>query len=140
MLCEDVRQSLESFVDDELPVSQGQAVERHLGSCPTCAGLLANRLRFRTAVLGAMVVTAPPALRTAVSKATKQIIRTPFRSRAGRAVLAVAATLLLTVATMIHLRGRVVQPAPFQRPAPVIVLGAEPETKTPGRLVLAGRL
>ena len=42
--CEDTQILLDAFVDDELLSSEVATVQRHLDSCPTCAGLLEDLL------------------------------------------------------------------------------------------------
>ncbi|GCE06367.1 anti-sigma factor family protein [Dictyobacter aurantiacus] len=48
MNCEQVRDLLSAYLDDQLTANERQYVDTHLTSCPHCAGVLADYRRFDT--------------------------------------------------------------------------------------------
>ena len=69
MLCEETRQSLSLYIDDELTLPVRVAVEEHLDSCPVCRDE-AFALRMISRGLGALKQPIPPPdLETAISNA-----------------------------------------------------------------------
>jgi hypothetical protein len=60
MLCEETKQSLSSYVDDELSLPLRVAVDGHLDKCPVCRTQL-SELRSLTRGLGRLSRPAPPA-------------------------------------------------------------------------------
>ena len=140
MRCEEMLQKLEAFIDGELAVTEKQAVDEHLRTCQTCRNGVARRLQLRQAALEAFAVRAPDELRLGISHQAATTPRRSVRRRVFMVALAAAATVIMAIGIGVQRRGRSPEPAPFERPAAVIVIGAVEEPLTPGRLVLAGQL
>jgi hypothetical protein len=69
MLCEDVRQSLSTYIDDAMTLPARVDVDQHLDSCPVCRDEVL-KLRSLTRGLGRLATPAPPAdLITSISHA-----------------------------------------------------------------------
>lgn len=69
MLCEDVRQSLSTYIDDALTLPARVALEEHVDVCPVCRDEVV-KLRSITRALGGLQAPTPPAdLITTVSNA-----------------------------------------------------------------------
>lgn len=69
MLCEDVRQSLSTYIDDAMTLPGRVELDQHLDGCPVCRDEVV-KLRSLTRGLGRLVTPAPPAdLITSISNA-----------------------------------------------------------------------
>jgi len=77
MNCEEARQWLSAYVDEELDVTASLEVERHLAECPGCRREHAELLGIREAMRGAELTYEPPAalakkVRAEVARAARQ--------------------------------------------------------------------
>ncbi|GLV59531.1 hypothetical protein KDH_63570 [Dictyobacter sp. S3.2.2.5] len=63
MNCEQVRDLLSAYLDDQLTANERQYVDAHLSSCPQCASVLADYRRFDALLAQLPRVTPTPDLR-----------------------------------------------------------------------------
>jgi len=97
--CEDIRERLTLYLDNELQGAERATVEAHLAECESCAAILARELDFLNAVRECGPLhTASPALREKV-EAILKVSPAPVPARAtplaSRWVVAIAAGLLV---------------------------------------------
>jgi anti-sigma factor (TIGR02949 family) len=100
MLCQEVRQRLESYIDDELGPTERQSLSDHLAGCPDCSKEAAALTQLSAEIRAAAPsFRAPAALRERIRdelrRAAPAVRRSPPRMIGA---LAYAASLLLAVA------------------------------------------
>lgn len=76
MTCNEVRQLLHAYIDDELDIATSLRMEAHLPGCPECRRELENAQLVRTAVAQASVYHPAPAL-------LRERLKNAIRSEAG---------------------------------------------------------
>ncbi|GHO84585.1 anti-sigma factor family protein [Dictyobacter formicarum] len=74
MNCEQVRDLLSAYLDDQLTADERQRVSAHLPSCPQCAGILADYRRFDALLAQLPRVTPTPDLRNRILATTGPFI------------------------------------------------------------------
>jgi anti-sigma factor RsiW len=77
MTCDEARQLLHAYIDDELDIAAALQVERHLPDCPECRGALEAAQVVRTAA-------AQPAIYYPASSALRDRMRRAIRSEARK--------------------------------------------------------
>ena len=100
--CEDIRERLTLYLDNELQGAERATVEAHLGECESCAAILARELNFLNAIRECGPLhTASPALLEKVEAILNERQVSPRppaakpRPLASRWIVAVAAGLLV---------------------------------------------
>jgi anti-sigma factor RsiW len=98
--CHDVERLLDAYVDGELGASESASLQEHLGSCPGCAGRLADREALSRLVRRAPYYTAPQHLRAVTPRGPQRVWLRP-------SLLAWAATVALvaSLGSLVYLRG-----------------------------------
>ena len=99
MDCDDVRNLLDAYFDDELDLATSLEIEQHLDDCAGCAERLQNRRALKQALQAdALYYRAPDALRKRVQLATPAPLRTRWTDRLRQNVwISMAAALILGV-------------------------------------------
>jgi anti-sigma factor RsiW len=100
--CEDIRERLTLYLDNELQGAERATVEAHLAECESCAAILARELNFLNAIRECGPLhTASPALREKVEATLneRQVSTAPLAAKprplASRWIVAIAAGLLV---------------------------------------------
>jgi anti-sigma factor RsiW len=112
MTCDEVRQILHAYIDDELDIATGLQVEKHLPGCPECQKELeAARAAGRAVSQPAVYYRAPSALRDRLTQAIRaEVGQTQTPPNLGffvpwwkrpMAISGLAAALLLIVGSMV---------------------------------------
>ncbi len=97
MKCHQVIDRLSSWLDGELAEAERQAVDRHVETCPACR-LELDRLRAdRQVLVSASRPEEPPFLAARVMAEIRSTRRAPARGLLRRALVPVAAALLIAV-------------------------------------------
>lgn len=119
MTCEQLRDSLDSYLSHELPVEDRREVASHLEGCPRCAAELATRARIRTKLQDAVRTTPVPA---GLEDQVRRAVRTrSARPRTGLWAVAAAAGVIICVSAVSLVRTKT-------NPVDAIL------ARTPGRL------
>ncbi len=139
LTCAELDERLAEYLTDALEASERAAVERHLGSCARCAGVVAA-LDARPAAAAALPVLAPsrdlwngiasrigPRVLTLAERAAPAILRPRWRV----ARFAAAAALLVASTAVVTYR------LTLDRRPPVAAGGTSPTVGTPSTLALA---
>lgn len=98
-LCEESLESLEAFLDGDLPAEEAARLQRHLEGCPSCAAELSLVRKIQSELRTLPLPDCPPEVLEKVRKAGKgEVVAFPRRERTlGRRIAAVAAALVLSV-------------------------------------------
>jgi mycothiol system anti-sigma-R factor len=101
--CEEIRERLTLYLDNELQDDERAAIEAHVNSCASCASFVEKELAFLNAIRSsAPLHTAPPELHAKVShvvSGTERVVGRPATRR--RWVLAIAAAVLVLLLPVI---------------------------------------
>src|SRR5690349_17842914 len=101
--CEDIRERLTLYLDNELQDDERVAIEAHVQSCASCKAFVEKELAFLNAIRGSGPLHAAPAeLKTRVGAVVSGSKRTVGRSsRRLRWIVPIAAVLLLLITPVV---------------------------------------
>ena len=111
---EKVEEKIHALLDGELPSPAALEVERHVRACPSCAAAYGRLRSLRSALRSEALRFAPPAALAGLVRARVAAARRPGGQRVVSPLLALAASLLLGVAS-----GRFLLPASRETSAPL---------------------
>lgn len=100
MTCEEIRDVLGRYVDDEVPLALCTEIEAHVAACFPCAQELDEVRQLAALLVEAAPVAVPSSMWTAIDErlASRSVIRPFFLSvLRSRSVLAIAASLVIVV-------------------------------------------
>ena len=98
-LCEEALESLEAFLDGDLPAGEATRFQRHLDGCSSCAAELALARKIQSELRALPLPDCPPEVLEKVREAGRgEVVAFPRRERTlVRRIAAVAAALVLSV-------------------------------------------
>lgn len=101
MKCEEVREKLSAFIDDELPLDEKAGVESHLKACSACLHEAEELRALGSALRGMPRMKAPPSVAQAVAAhiaAGRMVKIAPFRRSTRRLEWVISAAALILIA------------------------------------------
>ncbi|MBI5379111.1 MAG: zf-HC2 domain-containing protein [Nitrospirae bacterium] len=146
MSCDEIREKLSLYLEEELPDTEREALDRHLAACAACAETLSLLREVSTGLRRMEEAEPPPRLARKIQEAIADNARRqrarPAWWRSWAPALAAAAVVLLTIGTVTYLDKARIQEEPIiprlERPAeapaptaPSSQIRVEPQTERP---------